>query len=492
MPQSTKDGHLRVDFSFQSAREQIPNSDEDFFPIAILGDFSGRTASEGSLSSPPPGPVRINCDNFDVVFKRFDVLLRLKPDEISHESISLSFGQLEDFHPDQLIRRIAPLSHLLDLRARLLDPIQAEAAVEEARKIARQNVLPTQITASSPAPTETTDDLLKRLLGKSETPGPKSMPAASTVEHLIKQIVTPSILPGSTVEQSDLARSLENELSLRLRAVLHDPDFQALEAAWRGIDFLVREISDQIGIYLVDISKADLAAQISIADLTKTAVFKQLEQIEPSVVLGIFAFEPGDHPLLQAVGSLMKTLGTSFVAAATSTMVGSRSFGSQPDPDDWAQVLQEFEALRRTPEASHLGLLAPRFILRQPYGPDSDPIEAFEFREVLASSEHESYLWGNSSFLCGYLLANAFAADGWDLDVGSGGQISGLPVHSLTREGAREAKPCAEAWLTERAANAILNQGIMPVKSIRGRDTVEIEALHSFALSSTPLVIRFR
>jgi type VI secretion system protein ImpC len=172
-------------------------------------------------------------------------------------------------------------------------------------------------------------------------------------------------------------------------------------------------------------------------------------------------------------------------------MVGSPSFGLKPDPDDWVPVLHEFETLRRMPKSSHLGLLAPRFLLRQPYGPDSDPIEAFDFQEVLAHSEHESYLWGNPSILCGYLLADAFAAKGWDLDTRGGGEVFGLPVHTLTSGGETEAKPCAEAWLSERAADVILDHGIMPVVSIRGRDAVEIRALHSFAIPPGPLIVRY-
>jgi type VI secretion system protein ImpC len=491
MPRSTKGGHLRVDLSFQSDRDPIPDPDEVFFPIAILGNFSGDATRPGSPSLAPAIPVRVNCDNFESVLGKFDVTLRPKAAESGREDATLQFGRLDDFHPDRLIHQIAPLSRLFDLRTRLLDPERAEAAVAEALTILTPRSPAAGTTPLPPTPTETTEDLLTRLLGKSAAPKPESAPAASTVERLLKKIVMPHVVPNATTEQSDLAQQVEDELSVRLREVLHDPDFQALEAVWRGTDFLVREISDQIRLYLIDISKAGLAAQISTGDLAKTAIFKQLEQISPSVVLGIFTFGPGDQPLLGALGSLMETLRASFVAGASPQMVGSPSFGLQPDPDDWAPVLHEFETLRRTPQSSHLGLLAPRFLLRQPYGPDSDPIEAFDFQEVLAHSEHESYLWGNPSILCGYLLADAFTADGWDLDTRGGGQVFGLPVHTLTTDGETQAKPCAEAWLSERAADVILNHGIMPVVSIRGRDAVEIRALQSFALPPTPLIIRY-
>ena len=48
-------------------------------------------------------------------------------------------------------------------------------------------------------------------------------------------------------------------------------------------------------------------------------------------------------------------------------------------------------------------------------------------------------------------------------------------------------KPCAEAWLSERAAEAILRQGIMPVMSVRGRDAVQLLSLR--ALSNPPMAL---
>jgi type VI secretion system protein ImpC len=483
------DGHFRFDLSSQPARDPNPGYDEDFFPIAILGDFSGRT-SRPQNSLAPGVPAWINCDNFESVFGRFDVTLGSKPAESGEKNTTLQFRRLEDFHPDELIRRNEPLSSLFDLRARLIDPACAQAAVAEAQVILQ---MPKSETASLPATSpESTEQLLTRLLGKPESRKSDSPPAASAIEHLIKQIVAPSVVPNATTEQSTLVQLVENELSVRLREVLRDPNFQSLEAAWRAIDFLVRQTGDQIRLYLLDITKAELAAEVSAGDLPKTGISKHLERISPAVVLGLYTFGSGDQALLDVLGSLMESLATSFVAGASPELVGCRSFGSQPDPDDWASEssLREFDALRRLPQSIHLGLLAPRFLLRQPYGPDSDPIEAFAFQEVLADSKHEAYLWGNPCVLCGYLLADAFEARGWELDTRGGGQICGLPVHTFTTEGETQVKPCAEAWLSDRAANIILNHGIMPVASIRGRDAVEIKALQSFSIPPKPLIVR--
>jgi type VI secretion system protein ImpC len=267
-----------------------------------------------------------------------------------------------------------------------------------------------------------------------------------------------------------------------------------LESAWRGIDFFIRETGEKIQIYLVDIEKAELAGLVAGSDFTNMALFKHLDQIAPTVLLGLYTFGLEDHALLGSLGAFAAALQTTLVGAASPQLVGCNSFGSQPDSDEWISmpVLTEFDALRQMTQSAHLGLLMPRFLLRQPYGPDSDPIESFSFKEMTDSSEHESYLWGNPALLCGYLLADAFAAQGWDLDTSEGGQIFGLPVYTFTTGGETQAKPCAEAWLSEKAAELISRRGFIPVTSIRGRDAVEIKALQAFSLPPKPLVIRSR
>ena len=478
---------MTIDFSPRP--DSIRRDDEALFPIVILADFSGRRhrpASSLSLGR----PLRIDCDNFEMVFAQFDVTLPLPPAKAGGDELVLRFRRLEDFHPDELLQRVGALSQLVNLRTRLLDPASANAAIEESRELLGMPAAATGQLPSNSA--ETTEELLTRLLGKPAAP-PKDGIAASTVENLIKRLVAPSTDPGSNLQQTQIAPLIEGELSKGLKKILHDADFQAIEAAWRGIDFLIRGTGDQIKSYLIDITKSELTAMLAGGDLARTTIFKQLQEIEPAIVLGIYTFGLQDQSLLKALGALAQAHHTAFVADASPEMVGCSSFGSQPDPDDWVHGpgLDGLDALRRMSEAAYLGLLMPRFLLRQPYGAGSDPIETFPFEEMLSQPEHESYLWGSSAILCGYLLADAFATDGCELDTRQGGEIFGLPMHRFTADGEIHVKPCAEAWLSDRAAEAILNRGIMPVASIRGRDAVEIQALRAFSLPPKPLPVRY-
>ncbi len=95
------------------------------FVVGVMGDFSGKPAE--------PLPrlkerkfVSVDRDNFN------QVLAGMKPraaykvenkltDEESMLPIELEFKSLEDFEPEQVVKRVAPLKKLLDARRRLSD-----------------------------------------------------------------------------------------------------------------------------------------------------------------------------------------------------------------------------------------------------------------------------------------------------------------------------------------------------------------------------------
>jgi type VI secretion system protein ImpC len=474
-------------FSFESAsgeqRSLAP------LRIAILGDFGAQTASAENRSA---GPLPVDCDNFDKVFAQIGVSLDLPPCKEGTPELKLQLRNLEDFHPDKLLPRLDRLAHLTDLRAKLLHPASSQAAAEEIQEILKIGTA----TAEAPpaAATESVEEMLARLLEKPVSEPHQASSPAQLADRLIQQIV------GSNVsslhpQQSQLVTLVEAELSTCLRAILHHPSFQALEAIWRGLDFLVRNITEEVKLFIINTRQDQLATMLSAEDLAKSVICRQLEQIRPTVVLGLHTFGPPDHALLMGIARLATACRAVFVAGASPHLVGCSSFGTQPDPDDWTKEfsaeLESFAGLRRMPEAVHLGLAMPRFLLRQPYGKGSDTIEAFPFEEMSTIPAHESYLWGNPSLLFGHLLAEAYADQGSEMEVDDGGgEVRGLPIHKFTRDGETHVKPCAEAWLSERAAAAILSHGIMPVLSVRGRDAAQLLTLRAISNPPAPLAIR--
>jgi type VI secretion system protein ImpC len=163
-----------------------------------------------------------------------------------------------------------------------------------------------------------------------------------------------------------------------------------------------------------------------------------------------------------------------------------------PHPEDWrpdtdGPAAEAWQLLRQLPEARYLGLVLPRFLLRLPYGRQSDPVDGFHYGELTDPPRHEDFLWANGTFVIGCLLGEAFCRWGWKLRPDAHRQLGDLPLHTREVAGRVRVTPCAEAWLDDRAAQALLSRGLMPLQSVKNRDEVLLSRFQSIAAGSIDL-----
>jgi type VI secretion system protein ImpC len=196
-----------------------------------------------------------------------------------------------------------------------------------------------------------------------------------------------------------------------------------------------------------------------------------------SLIVGQYCFGglEDDTRLLAALGSIGAHAGGPFLAQASASLLGCDSLAETPNPRDWTAVdtdgRQRWEALRASPAAQWIGLALPRMLLRLPYGPNTDEIDSFAFQEVTDASDHQRFLWGNPAIGCATLIGQAFTERGWQMTPGDVLDIGDLPAYSYPADDERKILPCAEVYLTETAADKILEQGLMPiVRGLSDRD----------------------
>ena len=469
------------------------------FNIVLLADFSGRT--NRSIVEPLIARklLSVDVDNFSRAVTQLGGKLKLPGDGIPDGGIELAFSSLEDFHPDKLLAAVPVLARLKEARRLLMNPATAEQG-----KAALQAILGAaspQSTASAGASgpgqaAESDADTMSRLLGGKQVATSASA-TASGLDQFIKQLVAPHAAPASPSWQSGAIAVAEMELTNRLNAILHHPDFQSLEAAWRGLDLLVRRVesSEQIGLLVLDVSFAELQADIGADTPTEqSALFRLLRDRKPRMLIGNYTFgqTAADLRALGKLGQIATRLSAPFIATAAPQLVSCDSFARHPDPDDWklklpADVAELWEALRKSSHAGHVGLAAPRFLVRQPYGKAGDPIETFPFEELPGEPAHESFLWGHSAVLCACAAIDAIQLGDTDLAEFSGGEVGDLPVHKMIVGGEKEVKPYAEAWITDRAAARMLDCGVMPMVSVKNQNTIRLNYLRSIASESSRL-----
>jgi len=475
------------------------------FRMLIMGDFSGtgtRQDRTGQQLSANQRPIRVDRDNIQDLLGTLGVALHSPLLGNSAPPITLKFVELDDFHPDRLVHQIEPLRKLLDLRQRLANSATFPQAADEIRAWAepRQPAEAQSVSPESLPQQASGGSLLDRMLEQA-TPSVSDL-RPTEWQSFLQSVVAPYAVSKEHPLAQELTAQVDAAISQIMRTVLHHPEFQALEAAWRGLSFVVDrvETDSQLQLYLLDLPKSELAADLlNRNDLHETELYRLLvyETVRTpgahpwAVVGGVYTFDRAaeDLALLERVAGLCKEADASFLAAASPNIVGCPSFGTTQDQDDWEfsatqkETQDQWDRLRHLPEASYIGLALPRFLLRLPYGQETEPIGAFTFEEMGDTPHHEDYCWGNPMFACLVLLGQAFAESSWQMNPGSIQDIEGLPLHVYQDDsGESVSKPCAETWLTEHTAQRLLKRSVMPLLSFKDRDQIRLARFQSLAV----------
>lgn len=508
----------KPEFNLTAGMESVVGRPEPDTPFQILlmGDFSGRASRPQSADAAQLAgrrPVFIDRDNFDEVMARLKVSLRLSLQDGSGPELNLRFSELDDFHPDRIYEQVEIFQSLRQTRKKLGDPAKFDDAAAEV-----QNWLstgqPAEPAPESPPIAESSgekisaDFLLEKVIGESENL-PQPVRSEREWDSFLEGIVRPHAVARENPQKEQLISCVDLAISGLMREILHHPDFQALEAAWRALYFLTSrcETGTDLKIFLLDITKAELKDDLQTPDdLRATGTYKLLAEqtvetpgADPwAVVAGNYTFTDGrsDLDVLGRMAVICRRADAPFIAAASSVAVGCVSLAATPDPDEWETGTErtgaaDWNALRQIPSATYLGLLLPRFLLRLPYGADTDPIERFEFEEMDQPPEHEHYLWGNPAFVGSCLLAQTFSRSGWDFSSGLVHELENLPLHLYRQNGEAMTRPCAETVLTQRAFEILMEKGLMPLISFKGRDVIRLGRLQSLASPAQTLAGRW-
>ena len=467
-------GEVHLDVDPGARRSATMLEPETPFRILLLGEFSGRSSTSWK-------PMEVDRDNFE------EVLARVSPG-----FSGLRFQQLDDFHPDRIYGQSRLFQGLREVRRKLETPSTFAEAVAEIRAWSGEQSPPAATVRAAPlAEPERPPlpdlgsgiSLLDSIVEAAEPIKPSSVTRRGDLRSFVERVVAPHTVAPENPDLPRLRALVDAEAGARMRALLHHSKFQALEAAWRAVFHLVRaiETGSQLKLYLLDVSKAELAADLSAADdLRESQVWRILvrDTVETggdpwSVVAGNYSFArtAGDAEMLGRVARIMSFARAPFLGEADPGNSGTET----------EDAARHWERLRQLPEACWVGLAMPRFLLRLPYGKQTDPVEGFDFEEMPGVPNHQEYLWGNPAFACVQLLAEAFANDGWEMRPGAYSEIDRLPVHIYEAEGEKHAKPCAEVLLTERDIEWILDQGYMALDSKRDRDVVRLVRFQSIA-----------
>jgi type VI secretion system protein ImpC len=308
-----------------------------------------------------------------------------------------------------------------------------------------------------------------------------------SVRRGVRAILGDVVRRGGPDERVDNARvdqliaEIDTRMARQIDEILHHPTFQRLEAAWRGLRFVIDRVDfrENIRVEMLNCSKDDLLHDFEDSpEVVKSGLYKLVYSAEFGVFGGrpfaavVSSYEFGPSPqdvaLLQKCAAVATMSHAPFLATAGPPFFGLKDYLNLPHLGDIRALFEgpqyiKYVAFRETEDARYVGLLLPRFLLRLPYGAGTVPVKAFNYEEAVVGN-HNAFLWGYATFAFATRLADAFAKNRWCMNIvgpASGGTVEDLVLHEYEATGAIQTKIPTEIMLTERREYELAEEGFI-------------------------------
>jgi predicted component of type VI protein secretion system len=397
----------------------------------------------------------------------------------------IRFSDLDDFHPDQLLERVSTFEALRTLLARISDPSTFTRLMDEMSQ-------PEQSPGGG---------LLDAIVDESDPgPGAPKRFDRSGLGQYVREVVRPHLVHEGSQRQLEMRAGVERELNEAMRDLLHHPAFQRLESTWRSVFHLVvnaLRIGNQVRVYLLDVSREGLEEDLSgNGPLADTALHRLIsaggEGTAPDgspwslfVTADPFNLAESEIGLLARLAELGALFGAPWIAGVRA-LGHERPGAASGSPLDETALQQRVAALAATPAPEFLAVAYPGFLLRLPYGEETEPCEAFRFEEFAGEPEARDYLWGDPAVLCALATA-ALAVPESGEPASAFLEVEDLPLHLWDSGGESVARPCSEVILDDAAVQRLTSGGLTPIQASKGQDRVRIVRLQSVTGSSLPI-----
>jgi type VI secretion system protein ImpC len=341
---------------------------------------------------------------------------------------------------------------------------------------------------------------------------PPTDEAAAEVQNALATLVNEALANTGIVIKDDVIATIDGlisaidlKLSEQLNEVLHAPEFQQIESAWRGLHYLVMnsETDAQLKLRVLNVSKNELYSHLKMypnAAWDQSPLFKMVYEQEFGQLGGqpygclvgdyYFSHQPKDVQLLRDLSRIAGAAHAPFISAADPGLLGMDSWTELSDPRDLSKKFDTpdyaaWKSLRDSEDAKYLGLCLPRVLSRLPYGAKSEPVEEFGFEEETDGHTGERYAWMNAAYAMAANINRAYKEYGWCSrirGVQSGGEVENLPTHAFpTDDGGIDLKCPTEIAISDRREAELAKSGLMPLIHRKNTDRAAFIGAQSLA-----------
>lgn len=283
----------------------------------------------------------------------------------------------------------------------------------------------------------------------------------------------------------ELIATIDHLINAQLNEIIHHEKFKRMESDWRALNDLVSttNFKADVMIDIIDVSKDELFTDFdnNAVDITGSALFKKVYLAEYdqyggrpySSMVGLYEFKhtPDDEFWLKIIGKIAAASHAPFISSVSPTFFGCENIEELAALKDLEGLMNHprygsWDKLRNSEEAAYIGLTLPRYILRQPYDPETNPVRNFTFKEEVRGDNSADYLWGNAAILFAQNMVRSFVTSGWCQYLRGpkgGGLVTGLPVHTFNIRGEEEIKVPVEMVIPDFRELDFANAGFMPL-----------------------------
>lgn len=329
---------------------------------------------------------------------------------------------------------------------------------------------------------------------------PRSDRAASEVENAVATLVSEALADSSVIKDDvldtieEMIARLDKKLSDQVNEIIHAPEFQQIESAWRGLHYLVfnSETDSQLKIRVMNVSKNELYRNLRLypgAKWDQSPFFKKMYEAEFGQLGGepygclvgdyYFSHLPADVQLMRDISKVAAACHAPFFAAADPALMNMEKWTELSNPRDLGKIFDApdyaaWRGLRDSDDSCYLGLCMPRVLSRQPYGAKSEPVEEFAFEEETDGHTGDQYAWMNAAYAMATNINRAFKEYGWCTrirGVQSGGEVLNLPTHTFpSDDGGVDQKCPTEIAISDRREHELAKAGLIPLVHRKNSD----------------------
>ncbi|MDM0029799.1 type VI secretion system contractile sheath large subunit [Variovorax saccharolyticus] len=305
---------------------------------------------------------------------------------------------------------------------------------------------------------------------------------------------------------------IDRLISDQVNEIMHAPEFQALESTWRGLEKLVETAAGagDLMVKVLPANKKELLKDFERAsDFDQSSIFKLIYEEEFGTLGGVpfgvlltdfqFGRSAQDLRLLESLSHVAAAAHAPIITSPAPSLFDMDSFLDLGAPRELSKIFESGElaawrAFRDSEDSRYVVMALPRVLMRQPYGPDTVPVDEFAFVEACDGAGHEHYLWGSAAWALGQRIAEAYGEYGWCAairGVEGGGKVSDLPLHFYSAVSGDTVVKCpTEVTITDRREKELSDLGFMPLCFAKGSDYAAFfgaQTVHRPAVYSTNL-----